>query len=70
MVERDKSKDARVQPPDVKDLATMIAMLDYLIPECRGISPVTTVLLSLARRELITLQINHQEVIRIIAKDL
>jgi hypothetical protein len=56
-------------PPSGKELTAMIAMIDYIIPECRGVSPVTTVLLSLARRELVTLQLNQQEAIVVMARD-
>jgi hypothetical protein len=55
-------------PAGVRDVAAMIAMIDYLIPECRGFSPVTTVLLSLARRELATMDINQDDVVRSMAR--
>jgi hypothetical protein len=49
------------------ELSAMINMIDYLLPQCKGLSPVTTVLLALARRELVTVHQSNQEVIRNIA---
>jgi hypothetical protein len=56
-------------PPttETHELSAMIRMIDYLLPQCRSVSPVTTVLLALARRELVTVQMSHQEVVRNIA---
>jgi hypothetical protein len=68
MSDADEPCESLGSPTLVSDLNAMVAMIDYLIPQCRGVSPVTTVLLSLARRELITLQLDHQAVIRSMAQ--
>lgn len=59
-----KDKDAA---PEINDLPAIIAMIDYLVPQCRDVSPVTTVLLALARRELLSLQLANDGVIRAMA---
>lgn len=58
----------RSDPPEINDLPAMIAMIDYLVPQCRDVSPVTTVLLALARRELLSLQLANDGVIRAMAR--
>ena len=39
-------------PKSMPDPEAMMRMIDYLIPEARMVSPVTTMLLTLARKEL------------------
>lgn len=61
------SPEAATADTDNNELSAMIMMIDYLLPQCRIVSPVTTVLLALARRELVTVQMSNQEVVRNIA---
>ena len=45
------------------DISALINMIDYLIPEIRIISPVSTLFLTLAQQELVSILLARQNVI-------
>jgi hypothetical protein len=45
------------------DINALISMIDYLIPDVRKISPVSTLFLTLAQQELISILLARQNVI-------
>ena len=56
-VARAKSAD------DGIDIRALISMIDYLIPEVRIMSPVSTLFLTLAQQELISILLARQNVV-------